>query len=507
MDFRSAAVEARVRRFSWLLELAALVFCALMVWATAIGSSVNHNEQMYVAAARLWWQLRLYTDYAYLQAPLLPMVNAALFAIADNEHLLLVARLHVALWSIVALCSVYELGRRLTASRAVGIGAAVAFASHRLFLSNAAESSNYMMPLALAILSLLASVLAADESFSERLRARWCGLSGVAIGLAVTCKSFYVVLAVGLFAMALAAYDRKLVLHWVAGAALGALPLLYYTLRDPSGFYFGNLGYHIANTEYRRASGSNMPMGISQKLRFVRRMWREPFLIGLTIYALAGVVLVVLRRVEISIKTRRVFVFAWLLTLLACICALLPSPSYLQYYAIPYAFLIITGIAAAGLRASWWRASFVALCLLGVAFSPTTWELATSIQRKSTPARMEREAKKLGEHLACSQETYVATLSPILALEAGCNIYPELATGPFAFRVADDSTDTLQEELNVVGSSRLESFLDAKKPHAILVGFEPRHDHFFKAYAKREGYVEVDERFMRRGRLWVAPQP
>jgi 4-amino-4-deoxy-L-arabinose transferase-like glycosyltransferase len=500
-----SVVWARVERFSWLLELAALVFCALLVWATAIGSGVNHNEQMYVAAARLWWQLRLYSDYAYLQAPLLPMVNAALFAITDNEHLLLVARLHVALWSIVAFCAMYELGRRFTGSRVVGTGAAVAFVSHRLFLSNAAESSNYMMPLALAILSLLAWVLAADESLSERRRALWCGLSGIAIGLAVTCKSFYAVLAVGMFAMAFVAHRRPLVFHWIAGAALGALPLLYYTLRDPSGFYFSNLGYHIANAEYRRASGTGLPMELPEKLRFVRRLWREPFLIGLTVYCLAGAAL--LRGVESSARTRGSFVVASVLTVLATICALLPSPSYLQYFAIPYAFLIITGIAAAGLQAHWWRASFVALCLLGFALSPTTRELARSLRRSSAPARVEREAKKLDEHLACSQDTYVATLSPILALEAGCNIYPELATGPFAFRVADDSPHSLQEDLNVVGSSRLESFLDAKKPDAILVGFEPRHDRFFKEYAKREGYVQLPETFMRRGRLWVAPQP
>lgn len=510
MDRDLAAVTvrralARVQRVRWLLELAALVFCALLVWATAISSNLNHNEQMYVAAARLWWQFRLYSDYAYLQAPLLPMVNAALYAITGNEHLLLVARMHVALWSIVASCAVYELGRRLTGSRAVGIGAAVAVASHQLFLSNVAESSNYMMPLALAILSFLAAVLAADERFSDRLRALWCGLSGVAIGLAVTCKSFYALLAVGIFVMAFAACGRTRVLHWIAGAALGALPLLYYALRDPAGFYFGNLGYHVANTEYRRVSGSGLPMEINEKLRFVRRLWSEPFLIGLTVYCLAG--LIVLRRSVISTKARRLFLFASALALLAYIGALTPTPSYLQYFAIPYAFLIITGIAAAGLGASWWRASFIALCLLGVAFAPSTRELAKSLRRSSAPARVELEAEKLDKHLACSPEMYVATLSPILPLEAGCNIYPEFATGPFAFRVADWSTHSLQDDLHVIGSSRLASFLDANKPHAILVGFEPAHDRVFEKYAEREGYVQVQERFLRRGRLWIAPPP
>jgi hypothetical protein len=493
-----------MRPFRWLFELAALVFCGSLIWATAIHTGLNHNEQMYVAAARLWWRFRLYSDYAYLQAPLLPIVNAGLFAIAGHEHLLLIARLHVAFWSLVAVGSAYELGRRLSGGwRAVGLGAAIALCSHRVFLSNVAESSNYMMPLALAMLSLLGIVIAVDETAAGRRTAIWCGCSGLAIGLAVSCKSFYVLPALGLGAMAFAC-NRAFVRHWLAGAAIGVLPILFYAVGDPSGFYFGNLGYHFANTKYRRVTGSTLPMDNTEKLRFLRNMWAQPFLISVTGYAVSAFLF--LHHGALATQPGRIFAIAWPLTLFACSAALLPTPSYVQYFAAPFAFLLMTAIAATGLRAGLWRSAFVALCVLGAAVAPSTRGLAKSLQRSSAPARVEAEAKKLRQHIRCARETYVATLSPILPLEAGCSIYPELATGPFAFRVADESPRHVQADLNLIGSSRLRDLLDEKPPDAILVGFEPKHDRVFKQYAEERGYVEVEETFLKRGRLWIGPR-
>jgi 4-amino-4-deoxy-L-arabinose transferase-like glycosyltransferase len=494
----------RARGASWLLELGALVFCALLVWATAIGSNLNHNEQMYVAAARLWWEFDLYSDYAYLQAPLLPIVNAGLFALTGNEHLLLLARLHVAFWSILAVMAVYEIGRRLSGNRLVAVAAAGVFGSHRLFLSNVAESSNYIMPLGLTTLSLLACILATDESFSPRARAAWSAISGLTIGLAVSCKSFYALVALGVFATTVAVSDRRLVLHWIGGGLIGALPLVYYALRDPSAFYFGNLDYHVANTEYRRVTDSHMPMKLSQRLRFFRRLWRNPLITAVTLYSV--VALIALWRLDVPRTKRRLFIGACVITFLSCIAALLPSPAYLQYFAMPFACLIITAVVAASLYSTKWRVAFVAVCVLGIAFAPATRRMNKLLRKSSAPARVEREARNLDRRLDCSEAMYVATLSPILPLEAGCSIYPELATGPFAFRVADHRTPAMQEDLNVVGPSRLQAFLNEKKPHAILVGFEPRHDGVFETYAKQQGYVEVNQRFMSRGRLWIAPE-
>jgi 4-amino-4-deoxy-L-arabinose transferase-like glycosyltransferase len=490
-------------RHPWLLEVAAFVLCTLLIWATATRSGLNHNEHMYVAAARLYGPLRLYSDYAYLQTPLLPMVNSALFALTGNSHLLLVARFHAALWALAAVCAVYWIGRDLTRSRAIGAAAALAFASHPLFLVNVAESSNYVMPLGLTLLSFLALLRAITATHDSVARTLACGLCGLAIGLAITCKSFYACVALGLLAIAWLACGRIPALYALAGLAVGVGPVLYYLVRDPAAFYYGNLGYHVANSDYRSAIGSGLPMSAGQKLAFVRKLWRDPLWIGASLYCLGAAV--ALWRAQTAFERSPRFVYAAGLTVVGFVAALLPTPAFDKYFIVPAAFLLIAAIAAIDTDAFWPRLSFIALCALCTASAPATYRLAKQLRGHPTWTRVERDAKKLDERLMCSSSTYVATLSPILPLEAGCSIYPELATGPFAFRVADDHSQDDQEELNVVGSLRLEAFLEQRKPRAILVGFEPNHDALFEDYAKQRGYFQVDDRFMNRGRLWVAP--
>lgn len=496
--------DNRSRHIRWFLALIALAFCALLMWATAINSGLNHNEQMYVAAARLWQQYRLYSDFAYLQAPLLPIVNGWLFWLSDNEHLLLLARIHVLFWAVVALYALYSLSLRLSRSELVGAAAAAVLGSQPVFLSNVAESSNYIMPLGLTLVSLWTLIVARDDAAPARLRSVCAAVSGLAIGCAVSCKSFYAIVALGVLVMAVDTTNRQLIAGWAAGAVLGALPLAYYAVQDPTAFYFGNLDYHLANADFREANRYGLPLSFQQRLKFMLSAWRKPSLILLTVYCM--VALAALRPRNIPTSGRRFLYVAIALTVLACIAALLPSPAYLQYFAMPYACLLIAAVVAAGLHGRIGSTVFIAVCVIGVLTSPATFRLGKLLRKGSAPARVEREAKSFDDQVDCTSDKFVATLSPILPLEAGCSIYPELATGPFAFRVADQRTHELQDDVGVVGPSRLHQLLRDRKPYAILVGFEPRHDGVFEDYARQEGYVQLDQRFLRRGRVWLAPE-
>lgn len=245
-------------------------------------------------------------------------------------------------------------------------------------------------------------------------------------------------------------------------------------------------------------------MSFRQKLKFMRKAWKRPSIVVLTSYCVFALALLRTRRIPSPV--RRLLYVAVGLTFLACIAALLPTPAYQQYFAMPYACLLITAAIAAGIHGRVGSAVFVVVCAFGVLTAPATYRLTKLLKRGSAPTRVEREAKSFDAHVDCTSERYVATLSPILPLEAGCSIYPELATGPFAFRVADHRSHALQEDVGVVGPSRLHALLKERRPHAILVGFEPRHDGAFEAYARQEGYLELDRHFMKRGRVWLAPE-
>src|SRR5688572_8063535 len=87
-------VTKRLSNVSWWLEALALAAGVLLAGVYALYSRGNHNEEMYVAAGALLKKHALYSDYAFLQAPLLPLLHAGLFTLSGNEHLLLLARLH-----------------------------------------------------------------------------------------------------------------------------------------------------------------------------------------------------------------------------------------------------------------------------------------------------------------------------------------------------------------------------------------------------------------------------
>jgi hypothetical protein len=491
--------RAWLRRLSWLFELAVAGSLGSLLVHTALDSAVNHNEHMYVAAARLWAERRMYLDYAYLQAPLLPMLNAALFALTGGEQLLLASRLHVAVWGALALGTLYWLGRSLpNGDRTVGLAAALAVGSHGLFLSNAAESSNYMLPLAASLMSLFTLLRATTPA--------WMVASGLLSGLAVACKSFYLFLGSGMFAMVWSVRGLAALVPWAIGAVAGTLSASFYWIRDHETFYFGNLGYHLANVEYWRGRGSQL-LTLPQKLGFFGDLaLTEPSLIAFA--ALAFVSSIVLIRTRASLDAAvRMCLCSWGLSFVALGIALLPSPPFPQYFAIPLVFTIVTAaVSCAGLGRPW-KAGFVALCLAGLAFSPATRQLWNSAPRqRSVPAQLREDALRLRELVGCSREKRIATLAPVFALEAHCDIYPELATGAFTYRIADQLDPAKQQRLRIVGPKRLQSLLDAQRPAAILIGLNRRYESGLEQYARANGYQRSPVRFMAGGRVWLAPR-
>ena len=96
----------------------------------------------------------------------------------------------------------------------------------------------------------------------------------------------------------------------------------------------------------------------------------------------------------------------------------------------------------------------------------------------------------------------VLTLAPIIPLEAGLDIYPELVTGPFALRTAHLLDPVDRARFKMVSATDLEVLLRPAPPSAILVGetdnedpliqFAKRHDDEpLVQYAKRHDYVPL----------------
>ena len=66
----------------------------------------------------------------------------------------------------------------------------------------------------------------------------------------------------------------------------------------------------------------------------------------------------------------------------------------------------------------------------------------------------------------------ILTLAPLLALEGGAQIYPELSCGSVVYRIGDELSPTVQANAHVAGLASLKHTLTTTPPDAILVGTE-----------------------------------
>jgi hypothetical protein len=98
----------------------------------------------------------------------------------------------------------------------------------------------------------------------------------------------------------------------------------------------------------------------------------------------------------------------------------------------------------------------------------------------------------------------VLTLAPAWPVEAGLGIYPEFATGPFAWRTAHHLPALRRREFDLIAPEDLPGFLENDAPAAILTGFESGGlEKPLIRYATEHAYEVVD--FGKDRRLWIAP--
>jgi hypothetical protein len=100
-----------------------------------------------------------------------------------------------------------------------------------------------------------------------------------------------------------------------------------------------------------------------------------------------------------------------------------------------------------------------------------------------------------GLPLDADARTRVATLSPVYALEGGLEIYRELATGSFVFRIGDLLSDAERARYVATSFTTLAALLDADPPAAILIGDEGDSELPLLEYAESRGYRPAEAQF------------
>lgn len=470
-------------RLSWWIGVATILIGVLSTVAVSM-TQFSHNEEMYVAAGALVADgLIPYRDFSYLQTPYLAWVYGAMFRLLPEPGWYLLAAKSVSLAAYgVSLALVFQIARGLTSSRTGALLITAFVATNLLIIMSTAEASNYAMPLALVLGALRAC---------QADRPRWW-LSGILMGAAVGVKLTFAPLLVPLIVAAMR-QGSGAGTRFLLGLTLGLAPLAAHLLAGIDVVVFNNVGYHRMQAQWRIAHDWGPTLTLLSKLRLAGSLIvHEPP----TLWALAALVTGLAWTRQLPQSPQAVLGMGLIGTAVAA--ALVPTPVFPQYFALPAALgiLAIACVWQAPLTNDGTRAlPVLTLFVLGAALSaaPVAWRgVALLTDHHNWAAFRMRDA---GREVRLAIDAHgelagrpIATLSPIMALENGLPIYPDLATGSFAYWPGDMLTNDERRRYVTTSPSTIGALLAATPPAAVLVGFRGELDTPLRAYAESHDF-------------------
>jgi hypothetical protein len=509
-----------------------LLGLAILIAATAaladVMRSFDHNEHMYISASVLVSQGRvLYEDFAYLQMPYLPLLYSAVYkTLGITSYYLLAAKVVSFLFLATSALILFLLARSVTRDATLSLGVAALFLLNTTILRAGIEASNYIMPVAFSIAAFYVFHLSVSTPGARPLPA---ALAGLLLALAIGAKLTYASTVVPFLAVSLwlaLKKDRsadtgrsaaRVLVPFLTGLAIGLLPALFYLASDPGSFFFDNLGFHNLTSQWRRETGCKGPISLGGKIKYAYIMYRKPD----NVILMLGVVFGLVRpRRRLAAGGRMVArmaasaAVAALLVVVGAATALAPTPSFPQYYAMPVSllFLLLVYLYRSHTPERWGlcRAAMTILVLVTAIYRIPP--MLDSIQIMGTKAgwrgvRVHDLSVRLRQALidhGVGVDDKIATLSPVVCIEAGLPIYAELCTGPFLYRVGDLLTP--QQRQRFVGTSpgSIAGLFQADPPGAVLVGSEGDLDKPLIEYATANDYKMVKIAGLT-GKLYVRP--
>ncbi len=490
--------DAAARSWRPLLTPAVLFLgLALLLAGLAVATPYNHDEDQYLAASVLAAKARLYSDFAYVQAPLYPWLAAPLTSLAPGWTYL-VLRLFSAACGLAALLGVAVAQHRLGVPRRAAWACVLLMASCYTFQYCSSVVRNDALPMALLAWAIVAACRAFEDGPRPWLDWSVCGLL---LGAGVSAKVSYApLLAVTGVAVAgrLARLPVRTRLQEAAGfgfgAGVGFSPIAMAYAGAPEAVRFALIGFWADGPRrWYVANGLGQRMRLGFKLLYgLGDMALGP--------ALAALAVVLFSRLGRGRDLERGSAGAGLLDLMivaGLAAAFSPSPTFKQYFAPLLAPLFVRlGLAARGGWPRWARPALIMGAATGVCVM--CLKVGPDVRTGRWPAiAVARENHWVGDTLRrAGSRGAVATLSAHAVLDSGYRLDRRFAGGAMLYRSADGVDPGLRRRLGIISPSSLASGLDATPPAAIVTGYEHRGgdtrvdlDKGLRAYAEAQGYV------------------
>jgi hypothetical protein len=381
-------------------------------------------------------------------------------------------------------------GRRTLVAWLLGLTAALALLFNPLFAYTSGMAWNHDA----SVFLFLCSIAALWRGFITR-SATMVGAAGLFLGVAVgTRLTIAPLVAPMIIAVLWHIYVKKMLtpralIVFIAAGLLTQIPTIVLACEAPARFVWGNIGYAGLNTRLRTDTAFDHAMSLREKIRYLIDVvlplgnhWRGNWL--LLLWALPGIFVACWQRsaptegppddaprVPVRLMVA-LLPFAWS-------GAVMPTPTWVQYYYVCVPMLLIAGgCAMAQLLARETAGRLSKSLAIGVLLAFTV-DSACNLDRDTLGLRWPALNIPLavhdeGVHLAKRTDGRVLTIDPIYALEGGRPIFPELASGAYAYRVARLMSAEDRKRLLIVGPDEIGERLAAESRSPAILVREPR---------------------------------
>jgi hypothetical protein len=501
-----------------------LAILALIV-SRSVSNTFSHDENLFIAPGQLLAQQGLlpYVDYPYLHMPYsIPFY--ALTAWASDFDFLAGRLMSSVAWLGCILLIVAVVRSMRHGSKEAPVDApswrqlgwefllVYVFVNHGPVLFVLRTALNHSLSTLFGLLAVWFLLRGVRQPETSNRAAFWSGVSIAAAGLVrFNFASLALVLLVCwlMFGIWLRqARPGRLLMSYAVGGVVASAPALAFVALAPREFYYGNLVYIRLNTIYYQQLLHRSGMTLSLKLKdFVVNILAQP--LDMLLYAVLLISLVMaiagLIRRRSSVEVVRLGVAGIALGL--WLSALAPTPGLIHYFAAPIPFLIVL---LGSIELTRWRheaAARAAGILIVIIATITTDGLRDPVKALASlrdpsqwpPVQMHEVAMELRGYVDSGR---VLTLQPMLPLEAGLEVYPFTANGPFSWRTSLLLTPQRRLEYDVTSPQELPALLREMPPDAIIVGLEAPNAGFerqdlgglerpFSEYALENGYESI----------------
>lgn len=490
-----------------------LIILALTVIASTMSKPVSRDEQMYCTGAVFLAQGKMiYRDFSYAaQMPYHPLLCAALFKLFNTTHYLFIGRIVSCASDILVMLCIVGIYRHIfppatTSGIILGLAAAVLYVFNPLVDYANGYAWNHDVVIFCVILSLWLFI-----STDFRHKSKYWRIAAIGAFLTfATCMRITTALAELLFFAILLSRPAKSVkqrlqtaLPFLIASALVSIWPIWVIARAPKAFFLNVVKIPMLYAQWLHEIGM-----VYDKFDLTFACLTAPgyfVIILLSIYLWATVLCL---RGRLKIENGGNLLLAILLPVIFFVIALVPPTMWQQYLAVPVPFLIVSlafplwylrklSVGVKTVRHFRIAAVSMILCALVAVLSNPVVMYRTPfafVPENWTPIEMHKVSQDIAART--KKPKLVLTLAPLLALEGGCDIYPELSAGAIIYRIADSLSDEQRRLTHTAGIETLAESLKKNPPSAVIVGVEmerlekPIYESIVKSDWERKDYKD-----------------